>query len=738
MTDTQGGFPTINQPFVDDQRYITKSWRQLLVNMWRMLGGGSGGGIDGSTILVNPGTGNNKRYLNVALSDYANVNDYLNDTDTNYNGAIARALADKNKAYFPAKPYITDPNNYYRITTPIVLSTGQSILGDGAGVTKIVSETPNQPVIKIGSEIWWFHVKGVTIAHVGSVAVAGGDGIQQGQGLLDWVDNCTVEDVLSTANYHGMNMGKAFKGTYLNVLCSGNIRNGFNLVTTGNATVPSGSTGGPLQQVLINCAAMQNGYDGFAYTVTGTAYGGAGVGSSVGQLESCVTFNNAHHGMSFIGTAAQPLQSIRVVGGFVGEDLGQGIYMDTYGVNHIVSPDYMELAGFSNIYLTANNSQTSIQLQHCNGAMNDGVTSIGATDTMIMGGSFRGNGRYGSGGIGLTWAGIRIDGGTAQINNIRAFDTGGYQNYGISVTGDNVIITGCRLTNNATLPIVWATGPTNSQVIGNLPSSVNVLSAGDLQVNSLGIGVAPSGITGQIRATGAAAFNNGVTITNSGLTLTTGVPGNGITVDNVTINSSLGVGTPATGVSGRISTSTLYSSVDIVANGQFHANGASAFAGGVTVSAGGMNFTTGVAGNGLTVDNITANTSIGVGTPATAIAGRLTVSGLTATNTLSVASTSTFSGAMTAAAIGTTTLTSSVDVIANGQFHANGPAAFAGGTTVSAGGMTFTTGVSGNGLTVDNVRVNFSLGVGTAPIGTAGRVDITSGIYLNGTAYTNP
>lgn len=639
------GFPTINQPFVDERGYVTQSWRQLLVFLWKQLGAGGG---NAGTLLVNPGTGDNTRELNVALADYANVNDYLNTTDTHYDGAIARALSDKGKAYFPAKPYLANPGNYYRVISPVLLSSGHALIGDGAGVTKLVSETADQPVISLGENMYWFHVRGMTIAHVDNPAVAGGDGIFQAPGATYWVDNALLEDLLVIQNYHGLNLGKAFKATIQNVFSNGNNQNGFNFLTNAEADVNGTLVGGPMQWVLFNCAAQANGYDGYAYTVSGTGHGGYGVGTSLGTLTDCVTFANGHHGVSMIGTAATPLHGVRIEGGFFGDDGGQGIYMDTYGVAHILRPNYMELARGSNIYITANNTQTMIEGGMIVAAYNDGITSIGAVDTIITGGAFRNNGVAGGMGIGATWAGIRIDGGSAQINGIRALDSGsGIQSYGVSVTGDDVLICGCRLTDNALAPIAWGTGPTNSIVTGCLPISVNTGTFGDVQVNSLGIGVAPDGFTGNLRVGNAAAIYNGLTVTGGGIVTSPGAPG--IVTDNITVND--------------------------------------------------LTYT-----------------------------GRLTVA--SGPNILS--------GTTTAGTINASTITTSVDLTANGTFHAYGGSAFQNGINVLNGGMAFTTGVPGNGIVADNITLNFSVGVGVSASGTAGRIDLTSAIALNGVVYTNP
>lgn len=441
----------------------------------------------------------------------ANVNDYLNDGDTNYDGAISRCLAANNHAYFPAKPKLLDANNYYHTTATVTLQSGQSLKGDGPGVSKLVCDTASVPVITLGNNIYWYGIIGLTIAH-SVTATTGGDGIFQGQGATAWVDNCNVENVLLVANYNGANLGKSFSGRWLNVVSQGNVYDGFAQTTNGAATVNGNSFGGPLQTVFIGCAAKANGHDGFSYKSTGSVP----LGSSMGTLVDCETFANGHHGVSAIGLPSHPLHSIRIDGGFYGEDLGHGIYLDTYASNHSLCPQFMELAGGSNIYITANNDSPYISLTQCTGAYNDGIICIGATNVMIEGGHFINNGRNPAGGI--SSAGIRIDGGSAMIIGVRARDTGsGLQDYGISAPGTNVFISGCHLGGNAIDAIVWATPQDTSVVSGCFPTSINtggggtgstvtgnLTVTGDLTVNgkgrvsSLGVGTAASSTTGRV------------------------------------------------------------------------------------------------------------------------------------------------------------------------------------------------------------------------------------------------
>jgi hypothetical protein len=356
-------------------------------------------------------------------------------------------------------------------------------------------------------------------------------------------------------------------------------------------------------------------------------------GSSLGTLINCVTYLNGRRGMSFVGTAAHPLNAVRIDGGFVGEDTADGIYLDTYSSNHSVSPQYIELSGGSNILLTTNNDRVTIRTDHCGGAGVDGVTATGVSDLMVHGGAFVNNGVGGG-----VCAGIRVDGGSASISNIVASDNGAGQDYGLIITGDNVIVTGSRLTGNATGPISWTTGPTNSAVTGCLPFTANYY--GDVTARSVGVGIAATGVAGQFRANGSSSFSAGLTISAGGLAVT-----GGIVADNAAFSVSIGVGAVASGVVGRIdATDALFTgsvriqSLGVGMNatgvvGEFRANAAVGFNGGVTITAGGLAVT-----GGMTIDNIAYtgtlyNPAAGALGPGTInVAGSVNLNGVAYTN----------------------------------------------------------------------------------------------------------
>jgi hypothetical protein len=294
--------------------------------------------------------------------------------------------------------------------------------------------------------------------------------------------------------------------------------------------------------------------------------------------------------------------------------------------------------------------------------------------------------------------------------------------------------------------------------------------------------------------TGAAAFAGGINVTAGGQTFTTGIGGNGLTVDNIKANYSIGVGQNATGVAGQLGVSSavqvgvatggyvagcVNASTNLLVNNAsigivggvytgnlqvtgdmkcntLHVVAAAAMSGGLTITASGLAVT-----GGITVDNVAISVSLGVGTGASGTAGRIDATGIGAFGGALSGSTLTSAGALTVAgavtgvtsltasglgifgSVNGGTITSSVDLIANGTFHANGASAFtSGGVNITAGGMTFTAGVVGNGLQVDNITINTSLGVGGTANGIAtgvvGEVNVRTDIKVAGTTLTVP
>lgn len=437
---------------------------------------------------------------------YGNVNLYLNAGDSTYDGAIARALAATNLAYFPIGPALGGTS--YLTTSTIALSSGQSLNGDGPGLSIISCSSPSIPVVTLGKSMMYFNISNLTLTH-GGTPTAGGDGIFQAQNTgsssssnTNWVNDGLVQNVVLSNNWNGGNLGIAFYCLFSNVQAIGNKANGFSMLTSGHAWgLVSTDVAGQLQWYFESCTTNTNGPasgagigngDGWCYQVGSSTPGSSGSGISVGTLTGCNSFANKHNGVGAYGNAAVPVNGVRISGGFYGSDAGNGIVLDTYAHNHLIAPDFCELANAWNINISANNSGVVVKVGACVQAGFDGLFSQG-DQTVIVGGLFSDNGsRLVSG----ARSGIFIQAGSANISGVtsRNFNTNN-QAFGISVTGDSVAIAGSYLPapgtkaatssvingiagtsaniGNVTGSIFWTTGPTNSSVAGCFPRSVN-------------------------------------------------------------------------------------------------------------------------------------------------------------------------------------------------------------------------------------------------------------------------
>lgn len=285
------------------------------------------------------------------------------------------------------------------------------------------------------------------------------------------------------------------------------------------------------------------------------------------------------------------------------------------------------------------------------------------------------------------------------------------------------------------------------------------------QVDRLGIGAAPDATTAHITGPGGGlAFAGGVNVNFTGSQTTTGTVqantgfygNNTATISGITTltasgqvqgqdlyaTRSLGVQTSPSGTAGRLDAAALSFFPQGINAGTASSFG-SAFHGGVTIADGGMAFTTAVAGNGLTVDNISAVKSVGIGVSPSGTTGQLAVSsaeiigsptGSYQANSLNVAGSLLVNNVGTAVgsfcalsgctmtgdiAMGSHNISGAAD-IAMTTLHVSGASSLH-GTTISSGGLAVTGGVNS-----DNEAISVSLGVGTTASGVTGRINNTT------------
>ncbi len=164
--------------------------------------------------------------------------------------------------------------------------------------------------------------------------------------------------------------------------------------------------------------------------------------------------------MAAIGVSTNPIASIRIDGGFYGEDGGHGIYLDTWGNQHLIRPGFIELEGDCGIYLSDHNRQVQVGPTIVTNNGNDGIL-VNCPDVTITGGQFIANGRLHIGGRSN---GIYFySGGSGVVTGVRSRSWGGQQDWGV-VTNADVLLVGNDLRNNN---LGAQTGATNPSSVGN-------------------------------------------------------------------------------------------------------------------------------------------------------------------------------------------------------------------------------------------------------------------------------
>lgn len=305
-------------------------------------------------------------------------------------------------------------------------------------------------------------------------------------------------------------------------------------------------------------------------------------------------------------------------------------------------------------------------------SINGGMTVVGATGITgtsagitMQDGAFTRSVGIGTGASGVT--------GQLAVSSaeIIGTPTGSYQSNSINVAGQFLInnvataggsfcaLSGCTMTGPITMS-------------GNNISGIGTLGTSGLAT------------LGSLSVTGAMSINSGLTIVGA-----TGITGSssGITMQDAAFTRSLGVGTGASGVTGRIDGTTIITSSDIT---------------------GGR--------------DIKATRSLGVGTNPSGTTGYGTFS-----DTIIAAG-----GSFSSGAIGG--FFSATGDVAGATLHVSGASALH-GTTVVSGGVAIT-----GGLNVDNVAVagGVSIGAATGGVGSAGTLNVQTGLFLNSSAYTFP
>lgn len=167
---------------------------------------------------------------------------------------------------------------------------------------------------------------------------------------------------------------------------------------------------GALQWIVENNLSQLNGSHGYL-VLSDTAVPGVGR-LTMGDWINNRTYANTGHGMMFQGLPTQPIEAVRILGAFVGEDAQDVIWLDTYSGGHVVRGVYGEMGGQSPTGPTVSTppshassgivtspNDTGIEITDCyfTGMSNHGVLTR-SKSTLIDGVTCKNNGA--SGGVG--------------------------------------------------------------------------------------------------------------------------------------------------------------------------------------------------------------------------------------------------------------------------------------------------------------------------------------------------
>lgn len=356
------------------------------------------------------------------------------------------------------------PAGTFKLTSTLTISTnGVSLRGAGIDATILVSSATG-PAINVASGLSGVVISDLHLKRAAGTAVSGDDGIK----FTSLTEQAIVTRVKLSRHWVGLSLCATSYSLVSETIVQHCYSHGVQVAN--NATYAG------LQWSFLKCLSQTNNGYGLLYT---TAAGAAP--ASVGDISLFSTYANKLGGVKFAGTATSPINAIRWFGGFVGEDGGHGMELDTYGSSsHKIEGLFAELAGTAacgvdnstaapnvghGILVTANN--TSVDIYSCEviGNSNSGI-DMSASRFSIVSTNTRINGAAGSG----QRNGIRCRAGQGAVI---ACSSKGNPFYGVFIDVDSVAVVGCDLRENTTAGFGFVGGTAvSSPVVGNFGTSV--------------------------------------------------------------------------------------------------------------------------------------------------------------------------------------------------------------------------------------------------------------------------
>lgn len=348
---------------------------------------------------------------------------------------------------------VLSPGVTYSVSTPVKLDWQGASIGcevKGAKAT-LNASVGNINVIELQGGTGFIEQLGVHDLIIGrtTTAASGAAGIKQVGGILG---RSHIADVEVKGHFYGVMLDGTDFSTVENLDVHHNASHGVYLYASSYI---------PLQWYFAGQNISQfNGGSGLVVAMN-PAVSQPG-GFSVATITNFATFANGGYGMAYIGTPQCPLQSVRVMNCFLGDDAADELFLDTYGNDHRVSQVYIELGKARGIYITPNNKRVSLNDCFVNGCNLMGI-ALCSDDSQCNNCTTTSNGRGGS----AKW-GIYVEGSRNLVNGGHNGNgpSGTVQEYGVVFANANShAMIGVNNTGNTLAPV--SNPPT--RVAANIP-----------------------------------------------------------------------------------------------------------------------------------------------------------------------------------------------------------------------------------------------------------------------------
>lgn len=460
------------------------------------------------------------RSLADRFAETVSVLDYGAD-ETGATSSAAAFSAAFTAAYALGKRRVHAPAGTYLIDSRVTVIDGVELFGDGVRATILTTNSATAGVLFIQTLSNGVVVRDLQITRSVAATHATAIGLESdltGAGVV----NVLVDNVWSQNHYYNFAFGPTSYSRARNLRSETAYSHGVVQRNSDTATTS--------QWYFDAVLTQKNAGDGFRVeAVTGVAQ------CILGDHHDVYTYANDGRGIAYLGLVGTPLQDVRLVGSFFGQDGASEVYLDTYGdVIAKISDVVVELCGTAltgrtlataatntghGIECTANNGFVQISDPQCYKASKRGISV--SCQHAIANPEVHDCGAYASGAaderVGIYVAAQSVING-GRIGN----EASSNQQTGIYSTTGNVCWTGVDMTGNSSAP--WSLTPdANTVVVGCKPSRQSILQ------NALGIGTSAAPVR-QLDVEQDTAVTNTVGVLRRTTLTTSGTPAAGIGV----------------------------------------------------------------------------------------------------------------------------------------------------------------------------------------------------------------